>query len=65
MSDHFFRKPIRIGNHVFTGITPVSEWPKNRDNVAVKYGYMVFDQYGRSWNKYELAALRNLSWNWN
>ena len=59
--DHFWRKPVRIANHVFIGQT-FGYWKPWGDTV--KRDCYLLDQYGRHWSKDMIAAIRGTAWNW-
>ncbi len=60
--DHFWRNPVKIGNHEFIGQTH-GYWKPWGDTV--KFDCYLIDSYGRHWSKDMVAQVRNLSWKWN
>lgn len=60
--DHFWRKPIRLNNHVFIGHTVGYYRPWGE---TVKFDSYLIDSYGRHWSKDMIVAERSISWKWN
>jgi hypothetical protein len=60
--EHFWRKPVRLGNHIFIGQT-MGYWKPWGDTV--KFDCYLIDSCGRSWSKAMIDAERQLAWKWN